>query len=171
MNQYRSSVCKRCREETRGGHSRALLCGESNLAKSLFSAMLVWLEGSFLSWGMSSWCFWVPSVGLSWFGSRWAPRGSGGSPSSAPVPAAGASSGNRSETKPTPPVSHLHPLKRSEKFKAVRLCSRIPSGFWIPRQPPANISRAWCCCAARHWQRFNGMFFCSGLLGVSVLSR
>lgn len=70
INRFWSSFCKRCREETRGGNSKALLCGESDLAKSVFFCSLdLHLRVCSFSCFLSSLCGFV----LLWFllGSPW----------------------------------------------------------------------------------------------------
>lgn len=162
INWLWSSACKKCRDGTRGGNSKALLCRESDLAKSLFSAILICIWGP-----VPSRASWVLSVDLSCFGSCWAPRGSGRIPQLGCGHFRLGSLGNKADTSG---LSFASPLKRTEKFQALGHCSRIPSGFLIPRQPPAHIiSSASFCCWALHCQWINGMFFCSGLLGVSNL--
>lgn len=139
INRFWWIVCKRCREETRGGNSKASLCGESNLAKSLFifSAILMCIRGL-----VPSYSSWVPSVDLSWFGSCWArrdsPRGLGLIPqlcscSSCPrykKSLSWISSVNPSEIKATPQLSHLHPPETHREVQSSGTLLQNPVGVF-----------------------------------------
>lgn len=135
INWFWSRICKRRREETQDGNSKASLCGESNLAKSLFSDILICVRGLVPLLGLE--LLVLPEFPLcicpGWVAAGLPVMlrvGLGRSHSSAPVPAVGTSSGNPSETKPVPQVSHLHPPETHQEVQSSGTLLQNPVGVF-----------------------------------------